>query len=74
MKITYLNNDGAGYASEIEVETGTTLEDFVADRIGRDNAVDYVIRVNRQQAIAGTILQPGDRVTLTPTKVTGGAR
>jgi len=32
---------------------------------------DYLIRVNRQPVAAGQILQEGDRVSFTPTKIEG---
>jgi hypothetical protein len=34
----------------------------------------YLIRVNRQPASADQVLQLGDRVTITPTKIEGAKR
>ena len=34
-------------------------------------ADDYLIRVNRQPVARDTVLQEGDRVTMTPTKIEG---
>jgi hypothetical protein len=34
---------------------------------------DYLIRVNRQPVPADYLLQEGDRVTITPTKIEGAA-
>jgi sulfur carrier protein ThiS len=36
-------------------------------------AADYLIRVNRQPVPRDYVLQEGDRVTITPTKVEGAA-
>ena len=39
---------------------------------GRKSA-DYLIRVNRLPSTADQILQPGDRISITPTKIEGAA-
>jgi hypothetical protein len=70
MRILYINNDGAGFADQIEIEEQTTVEQLFQQRvIGR--ASDYLIRVNRQPAAAIQTLQPGDRVSFTPMKIEG---
>jgi hypothetical protein len=71
MKILYLNNDGAGFADYVEVAAGATVQAFFAERVPHGSPADYLIRVNRQPAAADQVLQEGDRVSLTPTKIEG---
>ena len=73
MKIMYINNDGAGWADHIEIAEGTTVKDLFQQRIPSGRASDYLIRVNRQPTTAEYVLQPGDRVSITPTKIEGAA-
>ncbi len=74
MKILFINNDGGGFADYIEVEEGTTVEKLFAQRIENGRPENYLIRVNRQPAAANQILQEGDRVSFTPTKIEGAVR
>lgn len=71
MRVLYLNNDGGGFADHIEVPEGTTVEKFFLDHVTGGNSRDYLIRVNRQPASAGQILQSGDRLSITPVKIQG---
>ena len=71
MKILLINNDGAGFADYVEVAEGTTVEKLFAERIPHGRTQDYLIRVNRQPVPADQMLQEGDRVSLTPTKIEG---
>jgi sulfur carrier protein ThiS len=71
MKILYLNNDGAGFADFVEIAEGTTVQAFFAERVPHGSPQDYLIRVNRQPTAADQVLQEGDRVSLTPTKIEG---
>jgi len=71
MKILFVNNDGGGFADYIEIDADTTVEDLFLDQVGGE-ASDYLIRVNRQPCAAGQILQEGDRISITPTKIEGG--
>ena len=73
MKILYINNNGGGFADHVEIVEGTTVEVFFADRIPQSRAQDYLIRVNRQPVAAAQVLQEGDRVSFTPTKIEGAA-
>jgi sulfur carrier protein ThiS len=74
MKILFINNDGGGFADYVEVTQGTTVDKFFSQKIsGRDSA-DYLIRVNRQPVPRDHVLQDGDRVTMTPTKIEGAAK
>jgi len=74
MKILYINNDGGGFADYVNVAVGTTVQAFFAEHIPNANPHDYLIRVNRQPAAADQVLQEGDRVSFTPTKIEGASR
>lgn len=71
MKIRYINNDGGGYASEIELAGGTTIDQFFVKHLPDRDAADYLIRVNRSPVSPEQVLQEGDVVTITPTKIEG---
>ncbi len=71
MRVLFINNDGGGFADHIEIKAQTTVAQLFAQRLpGRDPA-DYLIRVNRLPASADQVLQEGDRVSMTPTKIEG---
>ena len=71
MQILFINNDGAGFADKIEIADGTTVTELFKQRINHGKPGDYLIRVNRQPSSADQVLQPGDRVSFTPTKIEG---
>lgn len=71
MKILWINNDGGGFADHIDVEKGVTVSELFAERLPESRAEDYLIRVNRMPASADQVLQEGDRVSMTPTKIEG---
>jgi len=71
MKILFINNSGAGFADYIEVAPGTTVNQFFQKQMSGQAASDYLIRVNRQPVAADQILQEGDRVSITATKIAG---
>jgi len=73
MRVRYLNNDGGGFADYVEVAEGTTVSAFFAKHLPSRNPADFLIRVNRQPATADQVLQEGDRVSFTPTKIEGAA-
>ena len=73
MRILYINNDGGGFADYVEAAAGTTVEKFFTQQVPDRKAEDYLIRVNRQPVARDTVLQEGDRVTMTPTKIEGAA-
>lgn len=74
MKITFINNDGGGFADELEVEDAITVQSLFAKQLPEAKSSNYLIRVNRQPCTASQVLQPGDRVSFTPTKVEGARR
>jgi hypothetical protein len=74
MQITFINNDGGGFADRIVVRDNLTVRDLFADKLGHASPRDYLIRVNRQPAEADLVLKDGDRVSFTPTKIEGASR
>ena len=71
MRILFINNDGAGFADQIEIADGATIQQLFRDRIPHGKPENYLIRVNRQPTTGDALLQPGDRVSITPTKIEG---
>ena len=71
MQILVINNDGGGFADYLEVPEGTTVRELFEQQIGSANPENYLIRVNRQPVPADQVLQEGDRVSFTPTKIEG---
>lgn len=71
MKVLFLNNLGGGFADYVEVADNTTVETFFSQHMGGAQPSDYLIRVNRQPVPANYVLQEGDRITATPTKIDG---
>jgi hypothetical protein len=71
MKVLFLNNDGAGFADHVDVAAGTTIDKFIEQRLPGRRADDLLIRVNRQPVARDYVLQEGDRVSATPTKIEG---
>ena len=71
LKVLYINNDGGGFAAPIEVEPGTTVAALFEQKMPGREAEDFLIRVNRQVVPADQVLQDGDRVGFTPTKIAG---
>jgi len=50
-----------------------TVEKFFAQKMPGQEPSDYLIRVNRQPVARDYVLQEGDRVTVTPTKIEGAS-
>jgi len=73
MQILFIDNDGGGFADYVEVADGTTVEQFFAKQMSGRAPEAYLIRVNRQPVSRDQVLQEGDRVTVTPTKIEGAA-
>jgi sulfur carrier protein ThiS len=71
--IFFINNGGGGFADHLEVEDGTTVRQLFAQQIKHGQPSDYLIRVNRQPVPADQVLQEGDRVSITPTKIDGAS-
>jgi hypothetical protein len=73
MRILFINNDGGGFADEIDIADGTTVEQLFLQRLPHGKPANYLIRVNRQPTTREAVLQPGDRISITPTKIEGAA-
>jgi sulfur carrier protein ThiS len=71
MKVLVINNDGGGFADYLEVPAGTSVKSLFEQQINSPNPENYLIRVNRQPVPADQVLQEGDRVSFTPTKIEG---
>lgn len=71
MKILLINNDGGGFADHIDVSDGISVAELFKKQLPNRRAQDYLIRVNRQPSGADQLIQPGDRVSFTPTKIEG---
>ena len=71
MKLLVINNDGGGFADYIDVQNGVTVQKLFEQQMPGRKAEDFLIRVNRQPVARDQILQEGDRVSLTPTKIEG---
>lgn len=71
MKLLVINNDGGGFADYKDVADGTTVAQLFEQQIGSAKSANYLIRVNRQPCPANQVLQEGDRISITPTKIEG---
>ncbi|MFW6061172.1 MAG: hypothetical protein ACOC93_00030 [Planctomycetota bacterium] len=70
-RVLFINNDGGGFADYLEVPDGTSAPAFFAQQLPGCQPEDYLIRVNRQPVARDYVLQDGDRVSCTPTKIEG---
>jgi sulfur carrier protein ThiS len=70
--VTYLNNDGHGFAQSISVNRGTTLNQFLQVH-GVENPEHHVISVNRQQPESDYQLRDQDRISVTPRNLKAAA-
>lgn len=73
MQVLFINNDGGGFADHIDVADNLTVEQLFRDRLPDREPGDYLIRVNRQPVPRNYVVQAGDRVSITPTKIEGAA-
>jgi hypothetical protein len=73
MKILFINNDGGGFASHVDVADGVTVLQLFEQRLPDRTPQDFLIRVNRLPAAADQVLLAGDRVSITATKIAGAA-
>jgi hypothetical protein len=71
MRLFFINNDGGGFADTIEAPDGCTINQLFHERLPHGKPADYLIRVNRQPVPEAHLLQEGDRVSVTPTKIEG---
>jgi len=73
MNVTFINNDGAGFADRIAIRDGITVRELFNERMNGRHPGDFLIRVNRQPVDSEHVLRDGDRVSFTPTKIHGAA-
>jgi sulfur carrier protein ThiS len=71
MRVLVINNAGAGFADFVEVNEGTTVSQLFANTVKAGSPDSYLIRVNRLPVPRDQVLQEGDRVSFTPTKIEG---
>jgi hypothetical protein len=71
MQIMLINNDGGGFADHIDIAEDTSVSALFAEKMPGRKAGDYLIRVNRLPVSSDQILQPGDRISITGTKIQG---
>ncbi|HUU83708.1 MAG TPA: MoaD/ThiS family protein [Phycisphaerae bacterium] len=71
MRVLVINNDGGGFADYLEIAQGTTVKQLFEQQISSPDPHDYLIRVNRQPVPADQVIQEGDRVSFTPSKIEG---
>ena len=73
INVLFVNNEGGGLAEYVPTEEGTTIQDFLVDALATDKAslTNYLIRLNREEASADTVLKDKDRVTATPKAIKG---
>ena len=71
MQILFINSNGGGFADHIEVPEGTTVNTLFTEKMPQRKPADFLIRVNRQPVSGDQVLQPGDRISITPTKIEG---
>ena len=69
IRIKYINNDGNGFADYVNIESGTTVGQFLASK--GQNAANLQVTVNREAADVGRVLQAEDRLSVTPKKIAG---
>ena len=73
-KVLFINNSGAGFADYVEVNDGTNIQSFLQEKVHGAKPDDLLIRVNRQPVAIDYVLQLGDKISATPTKIQGARR
>ena len=71
-KVFFLNHSGSGFADFVTVANDCTLMGLLTLKMGQSfNPSAFFIRVNKQMVDPNYVLAEGDRVSVTPTKITG---
>lgn len=73
MKVHMICNEGGGFADTILIERGITVGRLFSLQLPGRDPRDYLIRVNRQPCSSEQVIEDGDRVSITPTKIEGAA-
>lgn len=72
IEITYISNDGGGFAEKKSVDKGTTISEFLDNTLRAGVSFDDVtIRVNREPVESDYVLEADDTVSVTPKKYAG---
>ena len=71
MQILFISNNGGGFANYVDVDDNTTVGQFFSNKMPNDVSSDFLIRINRLPVPNDYVLQPGDRLTITPVKIEG---
>lgn len=64
-QVRFINNNGGGFADDVTIPEGMTIEQFVQERIG-PNYSQYNIRVNQRAVVGYQALTSGDVVSVIP--------
>ena len=65
--VTYINNDGEGFAGRKEIAP-CTVREFFNVFVGNDPN-DYMIRVNKEVVTEDHVLEDGDTISITPRNI-----
>ena len=71
--VFFISNEGGGYADELVVPKGTTIQRLVELKMSGQSLGSLRIRVNRETAVPHQVLSQGDRVSVTPTSIKAAA-
>ena len=64
--LIYIGNSSAGWADCLDVPQGQSVAKLFHETMVGQRLEDFIIRVNCQPVSPDTLLQNGDRVTITP--------
>ena len=64
--LMYIGNSSAGWADCLDIPQGQSVEKLFHETMAGQQLEDFLIHVNRQPVSLDTVLQDGDRVTITP--------
>jgi molybdopterin converting factor small subunit len=71
LEVFVICSDQAGFSDRKVVTAGTTVLELFSEMTGSAPLDRYKVRVNRESVPKEYVLQQGDRVTITPSKIEG---
>lgn len=71
MRVHFINNAGQGFADDVTIVPGMTISEFFRSQMAGANAKNYIIQVNGASKSGGYVLNDGDRISVTPSKIQG---
>lgn len=71
MRVHFTSHEG-GYSDWMDIEAHTTISNLISSKCPGSAPNDLMIRVNSKPVEPSYVLNDGDRVTVTPTKIDGG--